>query len=398
MDLSPPPTSLSDLDDVAEGSTAATSVSVCDGRGNTFTVDQERFTANAERVRTRLLPGVEVWQVAKGNGYGLGVELAVRLGHRAGMRSFCVGTPAEALRVRRVAPGCSVLLFTACPPDITAELAAQQVIVTVNSLEAYQALVDSGSPSRFFLELDCGFGRYGLSQDDLRTLRARYCERQPVKCVGAYTHFGMATERLLQSGTALFDLMVEEFTRGLTRPIATMVASTETILRAPHLGYSAVDPGRLLYGIAGPDQDSWGIVPVLQSVTSQLVQVSAVGHEREVQIGYGGPVRFGPGARLAAFPLGWLDGLSAAPPFGEVLVGGQRCPVIARTLQHSIVDISSTADAKAGTLVTLVGEDDGSELTLESAASAQDVSPLQLHMKLLGAIAATGDFPRHAAR
>ena len=236
MDLSPPPTALSDLDDVAEGSTAATSVSVCDGRGNKFTVDQDRFTANAERVRNRLLPGVEVWQVAKGNGYGLGVELAVRLGHRAGMRSFCVGTPAEALRVRRVAPGCSVLLFTACPPDITAELAAQQVIVTVNSLEAYQALVDSGSPSRFFLELDCGFGRYGLSHDDLQTLRARYCERQPIKCVGAYTHFGMATERLLQSGTALFDLMVEEFTRGLTRPIATMVASTETILESTSPG------------------------------------------------------------------------------------------------------------------------------------------------------------------
>ena len=262
MDLSHPHTPLSDLDDVTEAPAAATRVSVCDGRGNTFTVDQGRFTANVEQVRSHLLYGVEVWQVAKGNGYGLGVELAVRLGHSAGLRSFCVGTPAEALRVRRVAPDCSVLLFTACPPDITAELAAQQVIVTVNSLEAYQALVDSGSPSRFFLELDCGFGRYGLSQDHLKTLREQYCERHPVECVGAYTHFGMSAERLLQTGTALFDLMVEEFARGLTRPIATMVASTETILRAPHLGYSAVDPGRLLYGSAGPDQDSWGIAPV----------------------------------------------------------------------------------------------------------------------------------------
>lgn len=359
---------------------------VTDRRGNGFAIDPGVFRDNVMAVRSRIPEGTQIWQVVKGDGYGLGVELAVELGRSAGVTAFCVGTPEEALRVRRSVSGSDVLLFTACPPTQTADMARHDVIVTVNSHATYRALVDLGTPARFFLELDCGFGRYGLGPTELRAIRANYDDDQLVRCVGLYTHFGMASDQLLDNGTAAFDDMVAAFGHGLTHALVTMIASSDTVLLEPDLDYSAVDPGRLLYGIAGSIQRDWGIRPVLRSVSSELVQVKEIQQETKVSIGYSGPVQLGPGSRLGTFPLGWLDGLSTAAPYGEVLVAGVRCPVLARTLQHSIVDVTTAPQAQMGAPVTLVGRDGGSVISLESAAAAQNVPPVDMHMRLPGAI------------
>ena len=158
-----------------------------------------------------------------------------------------------------------------------------------------------------------------------------------------------------------------------------MFTSSHTLLRRPDLPYTVVDPGRLLYGL----MDSAllarvRIRPVLRAIRSRLIEISRPPVDEPLKIGYGEAMSFQGGARLGVFPIGWLAGLSARPPYGTVVIENRTAPVIGRTLLHSIVDLSNIPAATVGSVTTLAG--DG--YSLEQMAEAQNTSATELHFKL----------------
>jgi len=381
---------------MADGAEAADEWCLRDGRGNSVTVSPQRFLDNVASLRRELRPGTEIWQVVKGDGYGLGLDHALRLGLLAGVDGFCVGTGAEARSARHLAPDAQILLFTASPPDELARAASLGVTLTVNSLPSYRALAAQPTPVSFLLELDCGFGRYGATPEELEQIRNEYEDASHLTCVGAYTHFGMAADELLAPGTKRFDTMVAQFRDGLSgsrreEPFLTMVASTDAALTAPDLPYSAVDPGRLLYGLAGHDQPGWRLRPVVRRLVSKLAQVRRLDSAQPVRIGYDGPLELGEDSTIGVFPLGWHDGLSTGKPLGQVVVRGVACPVLARTLLHSIVDLSGVPGARVGDEVVIFDND--TEHTLVAAAAGQGQTALWMHMRTIGSIITAASRP-----
>ncbi|GAA0294893.1 alanine racemase [Sphingomonas oligophenolica] len=359
-----------------------------DGRGNRLTLDVAAFRSNVLETRRLVGSPVRLLQVIKGDGYGLGLERAVALGISAGVDGFCVGTPDEALRATAMQPLVPILLFTACPPGLLPDLASQGIIISVNSVEAMEALIESGLSAQIYVELDCGFGRFGLDAVALDSVLDLYCTQDKIALAGVYTHFGQGDDLMLDSGLAAFDRAIERLRQRVPPGFDTMVASTHTLLRRPHLPYNAVDPGRLLYGIVDSPVDQARFRPVIAAISSQIIQINRVANARSVTIGYGNQVRLPAGGATGVFPLGWHDGLSVRGGLGEVIIHGRRAPVIARTLLHSIVDLSSVPEATIGDEVFLIGKQGESCLTLGEAAQAQGVSATELHFRLAGAIAA----------
>jgi alanine racemase len=359
---------------------------VADGRGNRLSVDAAAFRHNVGEARRYAAPGAKLLQVVKGDGYGLGLERAVRLGIAAGVDGFCAGTPEEALRVVDLDPARLVLLFTACPPTRLPDLARRGVTVSLNSLEAFEALRDSGWQGSVHVELDCGFGRFGLDMAALDAWLDGQLAQKQIALAGVYTHFGRLDGTALDHGLELFDHMVRLIRARISDPFDTMVASSHLMISHPPLPYSAVDPGRLLYGISDGIDDGANVRPVLSGVASSLIQLNRVDRNRTATIGYGGETTLAAGALTGVFPLGWQDGLSTGGELGHVLVGGQRRRVIARTLLHSIVDLSGGNAPSIGDDVVLIGAQGREHMSLRESAEAQGMSPTELHFRLAGAI------------
>ena len=85
-------------------------------------LDLRAFAHNVDEVR-RLTGGrPRLFQVCKGNGYGLGLERVIDLGLAAGVDGFCVGDPSEALQARVRAPTVPILLFASTLPDVLPDL------------------------------------------------------------------------------------------------------------------------------------------------------------------------------------------------------------------------------------------------------------------------------------
>ncbi|WP_037505019.1 alanine racemase [Rhizorhabdus wittichii] len=361
---------------------------VVDRRGNAFQLDERAFHANVEQVRRLLPPGTKIYQCAKGDGYGVGVERIVCLGVRAGVDGFCLGTPEEALRAKCVAAGRPVLLFAGCDPAALGEMVEAGIIVSISSVEGCEALLRSGATGDVFFKLDCGFRRYGLNEPDLRTVLDRVRRQSSVRCIGAYSHFGSRADEIVDGGLPLFDRLTRLIEDAVQRPIETMVASSTLILQRPGLGHSAVDPGRLLYGMmaAGPEMPPFQ--PIVPRISSRLLQVTPFDEARLLTVGYADKTAIPAGGATGVFPLGWIDGLSAHRGFGEVLIRGTRLSVVARTLQHSIVNLSGLSDVRVGDEVVLVGAQGDEQIGLEAMASAQGMSVTEAHFRLLAAIAA----------
>lgn len=354
-----------------------------DGRGNRFTLDAAAFVANVSATRRLLPPATKLFQVVKGNGYGIGLERVIALGRRAGVDGICAGTPSEARRAKRLAADLPVLLFPSCPPSMLPELAEAGVVLSIHSKQSFDELMRAGVDASVFFKLECGLGRYGLDQRTLEAVLDAYRMQSRIRCIGVYSHLGSNSDDTLDAGIARFEQLLKTASAAIATPLMTMVASSHVIVRRRRLDFTVVDPGRLLYGLV---EGVEGTRPVLRSVASTLLQITEYATSQTLQVGYANRVELPPQGRTGVFALGWLDGLPTAGGLGHALVRGVRVPVIGRTLLHSIVDLSAVEQAEVGDEVLLVGEQGNERLTLADQARSHGVSPTELHFRLLGAI------------
>src|SRR4051794_33261 len=100
--------------------------------------------------------------VAKGNGYGFGINLLGAETGRLGLGALAVGTRYEVAEARRAYDG-DVLVLTPWHPriDPLPEF-GDPTIRTVSSIEALRALQASGSPVRVVVEVETSMHRHGV--------------------------------------------------------------------------------------------------------------------------------------------------------------------------------------------------------------------------------------------
>jgi len=354
------------------------------GRPNRVLYDPGALRRNLARLRAALPRGVAVLQVCKGDGYGLGLENAVRMGLAAGSDGFCVGDPEEALAARRVAPASQILLFPGVLPDALPDLAAAGVTVTAHNPASLEKILSLGGGVPFWFKVETGLARYGFRRSEWAAALARYRDTGQTNCVGVYSHFGAGMRDRLDDALTRFDGFLAAAGAVIPDPFLTMAASSHAATQRTSLPYRAVDPGRFLYGmLPAAETGSVASEPVVTAIESRLVQVSSVDEGLEMQIGYGDRLHLGRDGRLGVFPIGTFDGLPGQPPFGTVLIGGRPAPVVGRTLQHSIVDLSALRSAREGDRVTLVGRQGDAVVSFFEFAAALNSTVTALHFTLV---------------
>lgn len=346
-------------------------------------IDSTAFAANLAVLRDLLPPGRAIWQVCKGDGYGLGTLRAAAMGAACGIDRFCAGTPDEALALRAAQPGAQVLLFPSASPGDLPALARAGVIVSLHNRASLAAILRHAPKARCWLKIDTGLHRYGLDAESwpeaLSALRAGALPGLE----GVYTHFSQSGGTTAAGAAlSLFDRCLAEARAATRRTLPAMVAASPLLLARPDLPYEAVDPGRALYGMLQPAAGP-ALRPVVRAIRTVLLDSHSL--PQGATVGYGGPVDRPP-TRTGAFPVGHFDGLPARPPFGRVLIRGRAAPVLGRTLLASMVDLSDIPDARDGDPVTLVGQDGDRALTMQDLADDLALSVTDLHFGLVRAL------------
>ena len=341
-------------------------------------IDMGALRDNFHAVRRRL-NDVKIMGVVKSFGYGNDATRVSMALAREGVAFLSVAYADEAIPLRRMGLRLPILVNNTLASeadklvkyDLTGLIYSQD---TARALSQFAAR--AGKDVDVHLKIDTGMRRLGLEVGEVRAF-ARFCKTLPnVRLTGAMTHFAAADERSHDDFTreqiARFDRALEQV-RGEGVELEVVHASnTSAAWRFPQARYDMVRVGLGLYGLH-PSQDvaseAHGTRPAMAFKT-KIIHLKWV--EVGESVGYGRSWVARRRTRVATIAAGYNDGFPRAMSNGgEVLIAGERAPIIGRVcMDTSMVDVSDiTSPLAVDDEVVLFGQSGERRIEVDALAA-----------------------------
>lgn len=344
------------------------------GRPTWLRVDLDAVASNLRQLRT--LGGVPLMAVLKGDAYGHGAVRVARTALVAGAAALAVATLGEAALLREHEIAAPVLVLGYTPPWQAAEAARLKLDLSVFDDQVAAALgavaASLGQQLRVHVKVDTGMGRLGLLPNEVGAFLARLRATPGLEVAGLYTHFANADDADLdftQLQLARFTALLRELEAAGLRPPLVHAANSAAALRVPAARFDMIRPGIACYGL-NPSPDCRlpaGFRPAL-SLHSEVAQVKL--HPPGAPISYGGTFVTTHPTLIATVPVGYADGVRRSPPWRELLVRGQRAPIVGRIcMDYLMADVSAVAGVRRGDAVVLLGRQGNEQISADEVAS-----------------------------
>ena len=348
-------------------------------------VNLDNIRYNIRQIREYIPKKTKIMAVIKADGYGHGaVRIAQELANVDSVWGYAVATIDEALEIIEQGIGKPVLILGYSFP-ITLPLAVEHGIrITLFDMDSAKYL--SEIAQRFHktayvhIKLDTGMGRIGIRPDEegVRFVK-EVAALEGVKIEGLFTHFARADEADKTSAEeqfARFDRFSQllEF-EGIHIPLKHCANSAGIMeMRKTHL--DLVRSGIITYGLLPSDEvDAHRIhLRPAMEIKSSVIFVKDV--EAGTPISYGGTFTAQRKSRIATVSIGYADGYPRClSGKGEVLIRGQRFPVVGRVcMDQMMIDVTDAGkdfgDIMVGDTVTLVGRDGAECITMDDFAAS----------------------------
>jgi alanine racemase len=342
-------------------------------------LDLDAMRANYDTIRRSAGSNAAVIPMVKANGYGLGLETVVRALDPMEPWGFGVATATEGAMARRAGSVRPVLVVTPMAADEVGVAARSRLTASISSTDGLDAWVGAaervgGAPLDFHVEVDTGMGRSGFGWREVGDWAPSLVERlrPSVRWTGCFTHFHSADapdegpcraqwerfrETLVQLPVPASELMVH-------------ASNSAAALRWPAFSADAVRPGIFLYG-GHPAPEAPGVPSPRPVVAVKARMVLVRDKAPGSTAGYGATYTAAERERWGTVAIGYGDGVPRAiGNRGAVLVRGRRCAVIGRVSMDLItVSLRDVPEARAGDVVTVIGEDGAARVTVDEVAT-----------------------------
>ncbi len=341
-------------------------------------VDLAAVAHNVREIRRITDSRAAVMAVVKANAYGHGAAAVSRTALANGARWLGVARVSEGAELRAAGIDAPVLVLGYTPPDAVAAALRLNLSLTVYSLDtaviAAGVASSLGKRARLHFKVDTGMGRLGWLPGKKAVQEILKAASLPgVEAEGIFTHFAAAdaadkTYTLLQLEKFL-DLIRDLEKAGLNFPLRH-AANSAAIMEVPDSHLDMVRAGIAVYGLYPSDEVDRSKLR-LKPALSLKAQVA---HVKEVPAGfavsYGCTYKTPRPTVIATLPLGYADGYSRRlSSVGEVLLGGQRVPVIGRVCMDQImVDAGSVPGVSPGDEAVLIGRQGDEEISADEIA------------------------------
>jgi alanine racemase len=356
------------------------------------TVDLAAIGRNLDLVRERT-GGRAVLAVVKTDAYGHGAPRVARFLQRRGCERLAVACVEEAIALREAGLRIPIQLLASTPPADYERVLGEDFIFTVGSALEVATLAEgakrTGSRETVHIEIDTGMGRSGCRPDDAPALIRLVMSRPELVFEGAMTHFPSADDETDPDGHEFafrqieaFRQVAEEMKRaGVPDPVLH-AANSGGVAGVPPSWLSFVRPGGVLYGLStGPRTAGLGAHPAL-SWRATVVQAREFSPGQTV--GYGRSYTVKEASVIATVACGYGDGYARAyGPGGNVLVKGQRRPVVGRiSMDTLMVDATGVDGVAVNDEVTLIGRDGEERISPEELGGRAQCSPYEVTCRI----------------
>ncbi|MBP1327332.1 alanine racemase [Leucobacter exalbidus] len=317
--------------------------------------------------RIRALTGGVVIAVVKANGYGHSARFAAQAALDGGATMVGVTDLEEALALREAGICGPILCWIHGTNVDFVPAVTEQIEIGVSTLTQLEALaaatIVAGKPAVAQLKIDTGLSRNGASRADWDALFARAAELHragTVRVRGIFSHLANAGDEADRAQAAEFDDAIATLRAHGVDPELIHLAASAATITSPHLHYTAVRVGIVIYGLS-PVSDKTsaqlGLVPAM-TLRSEVIMLRGVPAGTGVSYGFNHVCETA--TTLALVPMGYADGMPRAlnGSGAWVTIAGEPRPIVGRIgMDQFIVDVGPQAGRiKLGDPVVLFGD------------------------------------------
>ncbi len=318
--------------------------------------------------------------IVKADGYGHGLAEVVQTLQRI-TDWFGVANLWEAKTAKSVAPDSNILILSPLIPSERCEAVADRFHVTVSGkteiLEYQKAAHDCGRVAKLHIALDTGMGRMGAPVGQLDELLQAIENSEHCELCGIASHFPSADE-----DKAFTREQIEQFRKLIP---ANATCHIHLANSAGLLGFhndidfaTLARPGLALYGVSPLAEFQQSLQPVL-TWKSRVTLVREM--KRGDTISYGRTFSCPEDCRVATLSVGYGDGYprSLTGSGADVLIQGQRCPLLGRvTMDQIVVDVSHLQQIEPGDEVVLLGSQGDESISANELAQKAATIPWEI--------------------
>ncbi|ANU24307.1 alanine racemase [Planococcus donghaensis] len=323
----------------------------------------------------------EVIAVVKADAYGHGVLEVVETVIENGVRMLAVATPDEALFLRKHGIDIELLVLGATPSQFIPIAQKHNITVTAISLDwlsmAAMHVEQELATLKIHLKVDTGMRRIGVQVDEVDEAFGFIADHD-FDFKGIFTHFATADEK----DSPLFNQQVNAMNTILDKlnnsTVMVHVSNSAAAIMHPNLVCDAVRIGISLYGIApspyvGEEMD-FNLQPAL-SLETEMIHVKKL--KAGEALSYGATYRAEQDEWIATIPIGYADGMLRGLQGQDVLVKGQRVPIVGRICMDQCM-IRLAERLPIGEKVQLIGRQGDQQILIDEWAKKLDTIPYEI--------------------
>lgn len=350
-------------------------LSLAELRPTHLEVDLTCLRDNYRLIAAHVAPA-RVMPVLKANAYGHGLVPVARLLEREGAPLIAVAYLEEALRLRQEGVRMPVLVLGGIVGSQIPRFLEHDLTLTASSVDKLVAIDECAkscrTKARVHLKIDTGMERIGTHWYSAEKLLEAAVSAKHLEVEGIFTHFANADEADLTHARLQLERFHEVLRfyerRSLPTPLRHS-ANSGAILQLPESHLDFVRPGILFFGSSPSVELGLGL-PVRQALrwVTKVVFFKVVKSGNPVS--YGSSWAPASSTRVITLPVGYGDGYARAMSGrAEVIVHGERLPVVGRICMDQIMVDIGARSAYNGDEVVLLGESGGARIRIEELAA-----------------------------
>lgn len=339
-------------------------------------VNLDAIAQNVKNIKKLIGEKKELMAVVKGNAYGHDILEVSPVVLENGATRLAVARLEEAIFLRKAGITVPILVLGLTLKQQAEFLVSYDITPAVCEFEMIEKLSESAvqmnKMTKIHLKVDTGMGRIGIFPYDVLRFIKRIKALKNVEIEGIFTHFSVADEKDKFYTEEQFRKFIEILTilekEGIKIPIKH-VGNSATLLDLPHMWLDMVRPGLAIYGLY-PSKEvkkTINLIPAQQFKTKIVfIKELPLGES----ISYGRTYITKRRMRVASLPVGYADGYNRLlSNQGEVLVRGQRVPIIGRVcMDQCMIDVTNLTQVEIGDEVVLWGRQGEEMITVEEIA------------------------------
>jgi len=339
-------------------------------------IDLGALRHNLGQVRRRMSSRTQILGVVKSDAYGHGMIPVARELVSEGVHFLGVSKFWEAEELRNAGFRLPILVLLAVePPDMeqAIRMELRPVVFRMDHAELLsQAACRLNMPAKVHLKVDTGMGRLGVPWEKVPSFLNGLLALPGIQLEGVLSHFAVADEADKTFSEKQLGRF-REFLQALAdrgHPVTyAHIANSAGLIDLPHAHFQLVRPGIMLYGSPPSKELHYpaDLRPVM-SFKSKIIQLKDVPAAQP--IGYGRTFVTEKPSRIATVPVGYDDGYPRLlSNRGQVLIDGQRAPVVGRVSMNMItVDVTHLPAAAEDDEVVLLGTQKDDRITADEIA------------------------------